>query len=207
LTSGHHAREESAGVVGFVEHPVDATLPLLGRLNRFGDDSNPGQRKGRLFGLYCLAFHHFGDDAAKAVLRRAMDAFDGFAIIELQDRRLSSLILMVVHLFFVLIFSVVWFWWDPVHLLLTYIIPVFPAIMLFDGCVSALRTREFPEVMALVDEVLGTSIANMEGAYDKVNSIYTARREEWCFQGGRRRHTIPFGYINWVTGHRVAVPP
>jgi hypothetical protein len=207
LTSWRHAQEESGGVVGFVEDPVDATLPLLGRLNCFGDDdSNSGQRKGRLFGLYCLAFHHFGDDAAKAVLRRAMDAFDGFAIIELQDRRLSSLILMVVNLFFVLIFSVVWFWWDPVHLLLTYVIPVFPAIMLFDGCISALRTREFPEVMALVDEVLGTSIANMEGDYDKVNSIYTARRGEWRFQGGRRRHTIPFGYINWVTAHRAAMP-
>jgi hypothetical protein len=203
LASWRHAQEESGGVVGFVEGPVDATLPLLDRLSCFG----AGQRKGRLFGLYCLAFHHFGDDAAKAVLRRAMEEFDGFAIIELQDRRLSSLILMVVHLFFVLIFSIAWFWRDPVHLLLTYVLPVFPAIMLFDGCISALRTREFSEVMALVDEVLGTSTAERVGEFDEVNRHHTALRGEWCFQGGRRRHTAPFGYINWVTGHRVAVQP
>ncbi len=202
LASWRHAQEESGGVVGFMEDPVDATLPLLHRLAGFGRGEF-GQRKRRLFGLYCLAFHHFRDDAAKAVLRRAIETFDGFAIIELQDRRLSSLILMVVNLFFVLISSVVFFWHDPVHLLLTYVIPVLPAIMLFDGCVSSLRTREFTEVMALVDDVLGTSTADKEVDYDEANRTCGARRGEWRFQGGRSRHTIPFGYINWVTAHRV----
>jgi hypothetical protein len=192
LASWREAQHDSGGVVGFVAEPVDATLPL-GRVDL--GEGDPGQRKGRVFGLYCLAFHHFGDDAAKAVLHRTMDAFDGFAIVELQDRRLSSLVLMAVHLVFVLMFSVVWFWRDPLHLLLTYVVPVFPTIMLFDGCVSALRTREFPEVMALID-----GVSNVD--YDKVTGVYTARRGEWRFQGGRRRHTLPFGYINWVTGHR-----
>ena len=70
--------------------------------------------------------------------------FDGFAIIELQDRRLSSLILMVVNVVFVLVSSIAFFWRDPMHLLLTYAIPVLPAIMLFDGCVSAPTHARIP---------------------------------------------------------------
>lgn len=207
LVSWRQAREESGGAVGFVEDPVDATLPLLDRLTSVGEgEAVFGQRKRRLFGLYCLAFHHFSDGAAKAVLQRAFETFDGFAIIELQDRRLSSLILMVVNVVFVLVSSIAFFWRDPMHLLLTYAIPVLPAIMLFDGCVSSLRTREFAEVVALVDDVLGTSTADREVDHDEANRTCNARRGEWHFQGGRRRHTIPFGYINWVTGYRVETP-
>jgi len=190
LVSWRRAQEESGGAVSFVEDPVDATMPLQGHLDRFSKDEFG--REGRQFGLYCLAFHHFSDDAARAVLRRAMETFDGFAIIELQDRRLSSLVLMAINYLVVLIFSIAWFWRDPMHLLLTYAIPILPAIMVFDGCVSSLRTREFPEVMELID-------GHMNSEHDS----YDARCGNWHFQGGRRLHTIPFGYVNWVTGHRV----
>jgi hypothetical protein len=201
------ALEESTGFVDFIEDPVDATLPLYDRLNHlvfFKDDFGSYQRKGRLFGLYCLAFHHFSDDVAKSVLQRAMETFDGFAILELQDRRLSSFILMGFHFFFVLIFSVVWFWSDPIHLLFTYAIPVLPTIMFFDGCVSALRTREFREIMTIIDEILGTKIGHSECEPDKDDNVHRVQRGDWIFQGGRQRHTSPFGYINWVTGYRVS---
>lgn len=159
----------------------------------------------RVFRLYCLAFHHFPDALARKVLRSTMESTDGFAIVELQDRHLFSLILMLLDFWLVFVVSVLWFWWDPLMLLFTYVVPVMPFIMVFDGLVSCLRTRTFEEVLELMGggedarkTKKGSSISVETDSNGK--AIQVVRKGEWEFKSGREMHTWPFGYMNWIVG-------
>jgi len=80
----------------------------------------------------------------------------------------------------------------------TYCVPVLPAIHGFDGVVSCLRTRDFGEVMELVEDVLGVSRG---GRALKGNGI-TVRRGEWVFTYQRTLHTWPVGYMSVITGRK-----
>jgi hypothetical protein len=157
--------------------------------------------------LYCLSFHHFPDGVAEKVLQSSMSTSDGFAIIELQRRDLASVALILGHVMHMFLTTWLWFWKDPLMFLMTYIIPVVPVVVTFDGVVSCLRTRGFEEVVALVDaEDVGrsgkkdTEIAievDKEGREIKV-----VRRNGWVLRGGSELHTWPVGYMNWVVGVR-----
>jgi hypothetical protein len=199
--------------LSFIPQKVDATDPPVSVTStsshapgdtaetRFFSDT-------RIFRLYCLAFHHFDDQMARKVLQSTFDTADGFAIIELQDRRLGSLLLMVLDLFLILIASIFWFWKYPLHLVFTYLIPILPAIMTFDGLVSSLRTREFGEVMSLVDDVLGGATADrstIESIERDGQTVHVVRRGGWVFEGSSQMHTWPIGYLNWVVGYKI--PP
>ena len=157
----------------------------------------------RVFRLYCLSFHHFNDTAAKRVLESTLTTADGFAIVELQDRRVASLLLVALDAFLILLAGLFWFWRDPLHLILIYIVPLVPFTCVFDGFVSCLRTREFEEVLALVDGDRGEAERNGGVCHetdDEGNAIRTARVGEWVFEGGRLEHTWPLGHLNYVIG-------
>jgi hypothetical protein len=193
--------------LGYVSEPVDATNPpapvISGRCHGLKSDVE-GENPRRVFYLYCLAFHHFDDDMARKVIRSTLHSADGFAILELQDRRVASFILMGLHFMLVLFTSIFWFWTDPLHLALTYLLPVLPTIMAFDGAVSSLRTREFEELIALIHNV-STEKAHDETKTEnkKANKVRkTARLGPWTFEGGRETHTIPFGFMNWFVGYK-----
>jgi hypothetical protein len=196
--------------LGYISEPVDATNPpaavISGHAN-ISPNSGITQPKSRIFRLYCLSFHHFNDDMAKRVLKSTLETADAFAIIELQDRRFWSLILMILNFFVVLFGSVGWFWDDPIHLTLTYVIPVLPVILVFDGIVSALRTRQFDEIISLIDDVLGKPQEKLpipEGQKKEFRRFgkFSTTRGAWMFQGGSKRHTFPIGYMNWFVGYK-----
>jgi hypothetical protein len=195
--------------LGFIYEPVDATNPPLHIFGRRPPSVRDGNDRLRIrtFRLYCLSFHHFDDEMARKVLRSTLDTSDAFAIIELQDRRLASFMLMLCNFFLLFLTSAVWFWRDPVHLALTYVIPIVPSIVAFDGLVSAARTREFDELMSLVDDVLGTTPQEKSAKPPRPRArrgeIPPAERGNWRFQGGREAHTMPFGYLNWFVGYRI----
>ena len=196
--------------LSFVPQPVDATNPPPAVISQSSPPAtgreSPFHSDTRVFRLYCLAFHHFNDIMARKVLRSTMETSDGFAIIELQDRRLSSLILMMADFFLIFVVSLLWFWKDPLMLLLTYVIPIMPFIMSFDGAVSSLRTRTFQEVLALMDHEESGSTAKIGAVTVEMEddgvAIEVARRGEWVFKSGRQMHTWPIGYMNWIVGYR-----
>jgi hypothetical protein len=198
--------------LGYISEPVDATNPpaavISGRADMLQNEDSD-QAKRPIFRLYCLSFHHFDDEMAKRVLKSTFETADAFAIIELQDRRFWSFVIMLLNFFIVIFGSPIWFWNDPTHLALTYIIPVLPLIMVFDGTVSSLRTREFRELMELVDVVLNEpneSQSSLKGEMKHNGQLgsYSTTRGAWVFENGREMHTFPFGFMNWVVGYKVS---
>ncbi len=101
------------------------------------------------------AFHHFRPQAARAVLEDAVASGAPIAIFESTKRSLPCIIFMLLALFIVLL---VMPWVRPfrlTNLLFTYLIPLVPLMILWDGIVSALRTYDVRELQSLVDSVQG----------------------------------------------------
>lgn len=222
----------SSDNLSFIPQPVDATAPPpsvisvtapVTRGTDEGADAGAGTTRtgaaqarpqaisdvdsGRkIFRLFSLSFHHFDDVLAAKVLRSSLETADGFAIIELQDRRAWSLLLMLLDFPLLMLVTLFWRWRDPLHLIFTYAIPVLPLVQMFDGLVSCLRTREFDELLALMgksnddgrkDDV---RVHRLEGKCAEV-SISGAR---WIVTGGSQMHTWPVGYMHWFVGRKVA---
>ncbi|OBT66911.1 hypothetical protein VE03_04160 [Pseudogymnoascus sp. 23342-1-I1] len=135
----------------------------------------------KVFRMFNLAFHHFDDRLARDIFKNTLETSDGFGIFELSDRTPSSLLmisLMGILFFFITPF---YFWRSPGHLFFTYVIPIIPFVVVFDGYVSSLRTRTPDELRSL----LKTSGADMDG---------------WSVRSGHDMHTAPLGYVTWVIG-------
>jgi len=158
--------------LSFVSSPVDAA-------NAPAHLNNPDGKK--VFRLYNLAFHHFEDKLGMNILRNTIDTADGFGIFELQERTISSLLTMLAMgvLFFAI--TPFYFWRSPGHLFFTYIIPIIPFVLVFDGIVSSLRTRSSEEVQTLMKQC-GASC------------------DGWTVKSGHEQHTWPTGYMTWVIG-------
>ena len=142
-----------------------------------------GQEKGKgVFRLFNLAFHHFDDKLAARILKNTLERSAGFGIFELQGRTLSSLFTVSMMWPLLLLITPFHFWRSPGHLFFTYIVPVVPFVLVFDGWVSSLRTRSPEEVLAL-----------MEGMVEA---------EGWRFRSGSEVHTWPTGEMTWFIGVR-----
>lgn len=162
--------------ITFISQPVDAAHPIL-------HEALPkAAPNGKVIYLYSLCFHHFDDPAAHAILVNALEHADGIAILELQERRLSSLLLMPLMIPTVFLIVSFCFWRRPSFILLS---PLLAATMAFDGFVSALRTRTPDEVKGMALDAVGTSI-----------------RQQWSFRCRREVHTLLLGYFTCFAGIR-----
>ena len=132
LTELHpHLRPPSHPRIEWVTQPVDAT-----RVSR------------ELAGVRTIfsAFHHFRPDAAKAILKDALEQRRAICIFESGSGTLLGLLSMIVIPIFVLAlmpFARPFRW---AYVLFTYLIPLMPLIILWDGSVSMLRVYS-PEQM------------------------------------------------------------
>lgn len=188
---------KSKGSLSFIPQSVDATNPPISAMSTTANGSRTAEgyrADSKVFRLYCLSFHHFGDDLARQVLQSTMETADGFAIVELQDRYLSSFALMFGHIPLIFATSIFRYWRDLLMLLLVYVVPVVPAINTFDGVVSCLRTRSFKEVMALI----GSEVEAKSNAGGEKSAV----KDDWVFKSAYEMHSWPVGYMSWVTGYR-----
>lgn len=131
---GEHRARSHSPVLTYVQHPVDAT-------------DVPASLRG--VRTMFTAFHHFPPDAARAVLRAAARERQPIAIFEVTQR--SAWMVLLVALSPLLVLAVTPFlrpltWW---RLLLTYVLPVLPLFIMFDGVVSCLRTYSPDELIAM----------------------------------------------------------
>lgn len=102
------------------------------------------------------SFHHFQPEEARAIIRDAVASRSGIGIFEGTQRRPAAILAMF------LTPLVVWlitpairpFRWT--RLLWTYLIPIVPLVVLFDGVVSCLRTYTVAEL----EEFTAESSAN-----------------------------------------------
>ena len=129
----------SNGALNFAAESVDAT-------------DVPDELVG--FRTLFTSFHHFRPAQARAILSDAVEKRQGIGVFEATHRSALAILLMFLTPFLVLIFTpfIRPFRWS--RLLWTYIIPIVPFIVLFDGIVSCLRTYNPTELQALTAELV-----------------------------------------------------
>ncbi len=111
----------------------------------------PGELKG--IRTMFTSFHHFSPEEARAILQNAVDARESIGIFEI-PRRAPSTIGLVFAFTLMLFVCTPWirpFRWS--RLLWTYLVPIIPFVLLFDGVVSCLRTYRPQELSELVEKL------------------------------------------------------
>jgi hypothetical protein len=99
------------------------------------------------------SFHHFAPDTARAILQNAVDARSSICVFEISRRSVSTIALTLAFVF-ALGVGTPWirpFRWS--RLFWTYVVPVIPGVLLFDGVVSCLRTYSPKELREIVDSL------------------------------------------------------
>lgn len=135
-------KNETGGKIDYVATPVDATAV-------------PGQLSG--FRTLFASFHHFRPDQARAILQDAAQSGQGIAVFEYTERNvwIWTLPLLLIPVFMWLCMPLV----RPLtwrHLLWTYLVPAVPAMAVWDGLVSCLRTYSPREL----DELTGACVSS-----------------------------------------------
>ncbi|KAL7962268.1 hypothetical protein V8C34DRAFT_205808 [Trichoderma compactum] len=130
--------------------------------------------------LFNLSFHHFDDNLTRGMLKDTVNAGNGFAIFELQDRSFASAISVL--MLGVAAIAVAPFLALKQRSLSIFIfsciVPVLPFVLVFDGLVSCLRVRTLEEVETI--RGCGTDTSS------------------WEMQSGTRKFIWPCGYLNWI---------
>lgn len=140
LAGFENAKAASANRIDFYRSPVDATKV-------------PAELPG--FRTMFSSFHHFAPHEARAILQDAVNAGQGIGVFEITSRRASSVALMFLWFLTPFIFTPVMrpFRWS--RLFCTYVLPIIPLVLLFDGLVSCLRTYRIAELRELIDGLVG----------------------------------------------------
>ncbi|WP_394750990.1 hypothetical protein [Spongiimicrobium salis] len=133
--------QEQANNITFIEKSIDARKV-------------PPELKG--LRTQFLSLHHFRPEDAKQILQNAMDCHSAIAIFEAQERSIPSILAMLFSPLSLLLTTpfIRPFKWG--RILFTYIIPIVPLFVFWDGIVSALRTYSVKEMNALVKDLQGT---------------------------------------------------
>ncbi|MGA2979693.1 MAG: hypothetical protein ABSD76_08890 [Terriglobales bacterium] len=111
----------------------------------------PPELKG--FRTMFTSFHHFSPDEARAILQNAVDAGEGIGIFEI-TRRAPTTIGLILAWDIMLLVCTPWirpFRWP--RFVWTYLVPIIPLVLLFDGVVSCLRTYRPKELREMVDKL------------------------------------------------------
>ena len=101
-----------------------------------------------------LTFHHFRPEDAKTILQNAIDSKNAIAIFEGQERSFLSLLAMFLSPVSVLLTTFFIRPFKPGRLFFTYIIPLVPLFVWWDGIVSSLRTYSEEEMKGLINELI-----------------------------------------------------
>lgn len=102
-------------------------------------------------------------------------------IFELQSRTLHSLLTVFLFGPLIAVLSPAFFWREPLQLFFTYLVPLIPFCLVYDGYISSLRTRTPAEVERLMVRANGGK-----------------RLEGWRLESGAECHTWPMGWMGWV---------
>ncbi|MEQ6124502.1 hypothetical protein AAON49_09895 [Pseudotenacibaculum sp. MALMAid0570] len=113
-----------------------------------------------------LSLHHFKPNDAKLILQNAIDTGNSIAVFEAQERSIHSIIAMLFSPISVLLTTPFIRPFKFGRILFTYLIPIVPLFVLWDGIVSSLRTYSVKEMNTLVESL------NETEKYDwKINKV------------------------------------
>ncbi len=103
-----------------------------------------------------LSLHHFKPEEAKQILQNAVNSKSSIAIFEAQERSVASILYMVFSPISVLLVTPFIRPFKFGRIVFTYLIPIVPLIVFWDGVVSSLRTYSVKEMKELVSKLNGT---------------------------------------------------
>ncbi|MEM6895478.1 MAG: hypothetical protein AAF554_17405 [Bacteroidota bacterium] len=109
-----------------------------------------------------LSLHHFTPKDAHAILQNAVESENAVAVFEAQERSVPSFLAMVFSPLTVLFTTpfIRPFSWG--RILFTYLIPLVPVFVLWDGMVSCLRTYSIKEMKTMVKKLHQTETYDWE---------------------------------------------
>jgi hypothetical protein len=181
LSAVQNVRAASANHIAFFPEPVDAL-------------NVPGELGG--FRTMFTSFHHFPPEEARVILQNAVDARQSIGVFEITRRAPFTIALMFAWALTPFLFApfIRPFRWS--RLLSTYVIPIIPLVLLFDGAVSCLRTYRPQELREIITKLSGIEyqweMGEHSSAYGRVPITYLigyprARKESFCVRdpGGR----------------------
>jgi hypothetical protein len=151
----------------FPSHEARRRSVLVGGLRYLDDPLDARCVPGHLQGVRTLfnGLHHFRPEDAKSVLRDAVANEQPIAVFEVLQRNMLTLVqafLLPISVFVLTPLVRPLTWW---RLLLTYVIPIAPLVLLWDGVVSVLRCYRPEELRAMADDCDGTPYHWEAGSY------------------------------------------
>jgi hypothetical protein len=125
----------------------------------------PGELQG--FRTMFTSFHHFPPEEARTILQNAVDAGQCIGIFEITRRAPSTIALMFPWALMLFVFTPLIrpFRWS--RLLWTYLVPIIPLVLLFDGVVSCLRTYRPQELFEIIKKLSGIEYQWEVGEHSK----------------------------------------
>lgn len=100
-----------------------------------------------------LSFHHFKPKDTKLILQNAVDTNNSIVILEGQERSFRSFFTLLFIFIPVLLLTPFIKPFSLKRLFFTYIIPIVPFFITWDGLVSSLRTYSVKEMNSLVKSI------------------------------------------------------
>lgn len=100
-----------------------------------------------------LSLHHFKPKQAQQILKNTVDSESSIAIFEAQERNLKSIIFMLLSPLNVWLFTPFIRPFKFSRIFFTYLIPIIPLLVCWDGIVSVLRTYSIEEMEMLIKNV------------------------------------------------------
>ena len=113
-----------------------------------------------------LSLHHFRPKEAKQILQNAIDTNSAIAVFEAQERSLPSIIAMLFSPISVILTTPFIRPFKIGRIIFTYLIPIIPIVVLWDGIVSSLRTYSVKEMTEMVNE-----LENKDDFYWDINKV------------------------------------
>ena len=106
-------------------------------------------------------------------------------IFEITHRTLGALLNVTLIILSPLLTTLYDWWWSPMHLFFTYVIPLVPLFYMVDGYVSCLRGRTPDETWRLLTRKSGLTVEEWETKYG------------WTLSSGQQLVIPPFGKLYW----------
>jgi len=100
-----------------------------------------------------LSFHHFDPADAKSILQDAVDSNAAIAVFEVQERDMANVLKNMLSPFMVLLATPFIRPFSIGRLVFTYLVPIVPLFILWDGVVSVLRTYSLDEMRTMTKEL------------------------------------------------------
>ena len=127
----------------------------------------PGELQG--FRTMFSSFHHFPPEEARAILQDAIDAGQSIGIFEITRRAPLTITLMFAWALMPFVFTPLIrpFRWS--RLFCTYVVPIIPLVLLFDGVVSCLRTYRPQELREIIKKLSGIEYQWEVGEHSKTS--------------------------------------